>query len=91
MGGRCVQPADYPDAPASQLAKCDNGGVCLPDLLVSTKGKVALPRCTSVAGGEGRCVPRGFSSAGRLSHDRSLCALLQPGRRHEHRHLQHRV
>jgi hypothetical protein len=55
MGGRCVQPADYPDAPVSQLAPCDGGGICLPDLLVSTKGKVALPRCQSVAGGEGRC------------------------------------
>ena len=55
MGGRCVNPADYPDAPASQLAQCASGGICLPDALVATKGKVALQQCTSVAGAEGRC------------------------------------
>src|SRR5947207_12539109 len=38
MGGRCVNPADYPMAPASLLAPCDQGGVCLPDTLVATKG-----------------------------------------------------
>jgi hypothetical protein len=73
MGGRCVSPADYPNAPTSVLAPCDSGNICLPDPIVATKGNIALKRCTSVAGAEGRCtslcIPVAQSLAGFLPPD----------------------
>jgi hypothetical protein len=74
QGGRCVKASDYPTAPADLLAKCsDSDSICLPDPLVATKGNVALPRCTSVAGAEGRCtslcIPITAQLAGVLPQD----------------------
>ncbi|HEX4339349.1 MAG TPA: hypothetical protein VH062_25760 [Polyangiaceae bacterium] len=67
-GGRCVNAADYPTAPASELAKCGNTDqICLPDTLVATNGNVALTPCTSVAGAEGRCTSLCIPVAAQLS------------------------
>ena len=62
-GGRCVPKADYPGTPAEYFDPCGPAGICLPDNMVATKGEVALAKCTSVSGNEGRCTSLCFPAA----------------------------
>jgi hypothetical protein len=53
-GGRCV-PKDFLGTADYALDTCGTDGVCLPDAIVETDGKIELKKCSSVLGNEGRC------------------------------------
>lgn len=62
-GGRCVPKGDFPGTPAEYFDACGTEGICLPDNMVASKGEVALAKCSSVLGNEGRCTSLCFPAA----------------------------
>jgi hypothetical protein len=62
-GGRCVPKDDFPGTPAEYFDACGPAGICLPDNMVETKGEIALAKCSSVLGNEGRCTSLCFPAA----------------------------
>jgi hypothetical protein len=59
--GACVNahclPADLvPAAQQALLQACPGGGFCTPDPIIATADHFVPPKCTSIAGAEGRCL-----------------------------------
>jgi len=71
--GSAVQALGIPFGTATTLKECSDGSKCVPTAIVEQAGHVRLPRCTSVAGAEGRCVstcmPTGAWQPGDLPQD----------------------
>jgi hypothetical protein len=55
-GARCVPASLIPAEYLDQLADCDDTNKCVPDDFIKTNGNFIPQKCTSVAGGEGRCL-----------------------------------
>jgi hypothetical protein len=54
-GAHCVPGSLVPDSLQNLLATCA-GGFCAPDTLIRSGAQTPPPRCTSIAGVEGRCL-----------------------------------
>lgn len=60
-GGRCVPGAAIPEADRKRLNTCPDGtSYCVPEMFLATGGNYLPKSCTSLAGGEGRCLSRLF-------------------------------
>lgn len=55
-GARCVPSNLIPPESAAQLGDCDADHKCVPDDFIKSGGDFIATTCTSVAGGEGRCL-----------------------------------
>ncbi|MCA9624102.1 MAG: hypothetical protein KC731_33995 [Myxococcales bacterium] len=75
-GAHCLPNGLVPAEFQSQLDGCDADTTCVPDYFIETFGKFIPPTCTSIAGGEGRClnrcIPQVAAQADLLPQD--LCA-----------------
>ena len=55
-GARCIPNSLIPADQQDQLGDCDADNKCVPDDFIKTGGNFIAQTCTSVAGGEGRCL-----------------------------------
>ncbi len=58
-GGRCVPDSLIPADQQKRLSKCPDG-FCVPEKILAAEGNYLPKSCTSIAGGEGRCISMVF-------------------------------
>jgi outer membrane protein assembly factor BamB len=52
----CVPDTSIPASFHDRLARCDEGGLCVPDSILASEHRIAPPPCESIGGAEGACV-----------------------------------
>jgi hypothetical protein len=55
-GAHCLPASLVPPAQQALLKPCSGGGFCAPDPIIGSANHFVPPKCTSIAGAEGRCI-----------------------------------